>query len=86
MSTNGWPETLTLSDGTRQDRHERVWLLLQDRQLVGLTVEAGPAVYLSTPKNQHALMKGKPDGDVPTRQAVARRVRDGSARKARGRR
>lgn len=60
-------EILTLGDGTQLQRRERVWLL-QNRQLVGLTAESGPAVYLNSPKNQHELMKPKPDGaTVPKR-------------------
>ena len=51
-------EMLSLPDGSTRSVRERVWLL-KERQLMGVTAETGPTVYLQSPKNQHELMKPK---------------------------
>ena len=59
-------EMLKLPDGTRRSVRERVWQL-RDRQLMSVSAETGPAVYLQTPKNQHELMKPKTGATAPKR-------------------
>lgn len=45
---------LTLNNGTRLARRERVWLL-ESRQLMSVNAPTGPTVYLNAPRSQHYL-------------------------------